>query len=118
MTVHGPGTMIHLLPKVPTVPVCAITSKDMVVGVTAKDGCSKVTGGPGMAMKDHEIFSVTWSDVGSDPMVEGGEVVDAAGFQWSPLVWAPGHVAPNGDVMFKSGGLRMVNRTEHYRCKE
>ena len=71
-----------------------------------------------MAMKDHEIFSVTWSDVGSDPMVEGGEVVDAAGFQWSPLVQAPGHVAPNGDVMFKSGGLRMLNKTEHYRCKE
>jgi len=87
-------------------------------GWTAKDGCSKVTGGPGAAMKDHEIFSVTWSDVGSDPKVEGGEVVDAAGFKWSPLVWAPGHVAPNGDVMFKSGGLRMVNRTEHYRCKE
>ena len=50
--------------------------------------------------------------------VEGGEVVDAATFKWSPLVWAPGHVAPNGDVMFQNGGLRMVNRTEHYRCKE
>ena len=87
-------------------------------GWTAKDGCSKVTGGPGAAMKDHEIFSVTWNEVGSDAKVEGGEVVDAAGFKWSPLVWAPGHVAPNGDVMFKSGGLRMVNRTEHYRCKE
>ena len=69
-------------------------------------------------MEDHEIFSVTWSDVGSDVAVEGGEVVDAATFKWSPLVWAPGHVAPNGDVMFQNGGLRMVNRTEHYRCKE
>ena len=87
-------------------------------GWTAKDGCSKVTGGPGAAMEDHEIFSVTWSDVGSDAAVEGGEVVDAATFKWSPLVWAPGHVAPNGDVMFQNGGLRMVNRTEHYRCKE
>ena len=87
-------------------------------GWTSKDGCSKVVGGPGAAMQDHEIFSVTWSEIGADPVVEGGTIVDAATFPWSPLVWAPGHVAPNGDVMFKSGGLRLVNRTEHYRCKE
>jgi hypothetical protein len=105
--------------KVPNSPsLCPEWSKEHGCGWDKVTGCSKVTGGPGAAMEDHEIFSVTWSDVGSDSNVEGGEVVDAATFRWSPLVWAPGHVAPNGDVMFKNGGLRLVNRTNVYRCKE
>lgn len=105
--------------KTPNSPsLCPSWTKEHGCGWTKEHGCSKVTGGPGAAMQDHEIFAVTWSATGSDPSVEGGTVVNADAFPWSPLVWAPGHVAPNGNIMYKNGALRLVNRTEHYRCKE
>lgn len=95
-------------------------------------------------MRDHEIFAATWSlpqdtgiydgngnDGGGNgdggggllEWSEGGEVVDAAsmvlssGEAASPLVWAPKLTSPLG-VPLKDNGLRMVNRTTSYRCKE
>jgi hypothetical protein len=104
--------------KAPNSPSLCDWTEGHGCGWSEDHGCSKVMGGPGAAMQDHEIFAVTWSDVGGDASVHGGPIVDAADFPWSPLVWAPGHVSPNGERMFKTGGLRLVNRTEHYRCKE
>ena len=117
----GAPFMSPLLPpgsKAPNSPSLCDWTEGHGCGWSEDHGCSKVMGGPGAAMQDHEIFAVTWSDVGGDASVHGGPIVDAADFPWSPLVWAPGHVSPNGERMFKTGGLRLVNRTEHYRCKE
>ena len=85
--------------------------------------CDGVTGGPGAAMRDHQIFSVTWSKAGEhDVGFEGGPVVDVAdltlsdGQSVSPLVWSPKLLSPLGEPL-ASTGLRMVDRTGHYACK-
>ncbi len=93
-------------------------------------------------MQDHEIFAVTWSAAagadtwlakhrasrpGSTPVagstddVDGGPVVDVAnltltsGEKVSPLVWSPVLQSPTGRPL-KDVGLRVVNRTDFYRC--
>ena len=54
---------------------------------------------------------------------EGGPVLSVAGktltdgkTPLTPLVWAPRLTSPLGQPM-KDVGLRVVNRTEFYRCK-
>ena len=79
---------------------------------------------PGTASQDHEIFAITWSfpDEHDDPSFDGGEVIDVAdltlsdGTPVSPMVWAPKLASPLGQPL-KNVGLRVVNRTESYRCK-
>ena len=85
--------------------------------------CDGVNGGAGAAMRDHEIFSVTWSLAGDhDVDFEGGDIVDVAKLQLSsgesvsPLPWSPLLASPLGEPL-AAVGLRVVNRTEHYRCK-
>ena len=89
--------------------------------------CDKVSGGPGAASRDHEIFSVTWSHESGEPplaeSLEGGQVFDVKGRTLSdgvtavtPLVWAPQLASPLGEPL-RNVGLRVVNRTEFYRCK-
>lgn len=104
--------------------------------------------GPGAAMADHEILAATWALPPAVPptaadhdgaavavaaahgaesphrlSVHGGPVVDAAGWKLSdgrpasPLVWAPQLQSPLG-VPLQATGLRYVNRTAAYRCKE
>lgn len=86
-------------------------------------GCSGVTGGPAAAMQDHEIFSYTWSAAGPDSGFDGGEILDAAdmklsnGENVSPLVWSSYLTSPIGEPV-SSTGLRVVNRTARYRCRE
>ena len=91
-----------------------------------KTGCSAITGGPGAAAEDHEIFAVTWSEphtgTGAND-VDGGPVLDVKdlklsnGEPVSPLVWSPRLSSPTGEAL-KDIGLRVVNRTEFYRCKD
>ena len=85
--------------------------------------CDGVSGGPGAAMRDHEIFAATWSaegegdaDIDGGPVVDGGALRLSSGEPASPLVWAPALRSPLGEPL-KGVGLRFVNRTEHYRCK-
>ena len=93
--------------------------------------CEKASG-PGAAMQDHEIFAVTWSQPDdeealertSDPTVEeGGPVLSVAGrvltdghTPLTPLVWASQLTSPLGEPL-RDVGLRVVNRTDFYRCK-
>ena len=86
-----------------------------------------VAGGPGAAMRDHEIFAYTWSDphAGAAPAgtLDGGPVLAASGLRLSsgeavsPLVWSPRLASPVGKAL-KDDGLRVVNRTDFYRCRE
>ena len=69
-------------------------------------------------MRDHEIFAITWSKPEDDD-----EVVDVAGRTLSdgktpltPLVWSPALASPLG-LPLRNEGLRVINRTEFYRCK-
>lgn len=91
-------------------------------------GCSAISGGPGAAMQDHEIFAVTWAVAGDvdaqyDDARTQGPVLDAAnlrltdGSEVSPLPWASQLTSPLG-VPLKNDGLRLVNRTFFYRCRE
>ncbi len=84
--------------------------------------CDGVVGGPGAAMRDHEIFAVSWSEPSGDAAAEGGPVIDAAaltlsdGSAPSVLVWSPSLSSPLGTPL-RSVGLRLVNRTGAYRCR-
>ena len=55
--------------------------------------------------------------------LHGGPVVDGRGWRLSdgsaasPLVWAPRLASPLG-LPLQATGLRFVNRTDAYRCKE
>lgn len=87
-------------------------------------GCKKATSGPSRAMRDHEIFAATWTLPDEyDRKMDGGPIVDSAnlqlsnGEQVSPLVWSPRLASPLG-VALHGTGLRFINRTDHYRCKE
>ena len=59
---------------------------------------------------------------GEDADLDGGAVVDAAGWKLSsgeavsPLVWAP-NLADAYGAPLQATGLRFVNRTAWYRCK-
>ena len=84
-------------------------------------GCSKITGGPGAAMEDHPIVSVTWNKANELPHeLEGGSIIEVgsltltSGEPVSTLVWSPGLKSPAGDDLRSS--LRVVNRTDTYRC--
>lgn len=74
-------------------------------------------------MRDHEIMAVTWTHPGEEKDVEGGTVIDGGkvvlsdGTSVSPLVWSPAFVSPLGTPL-KAVGLRFVNRTDWYRCRE
>ena len=117
--------------------LCPNWSAEHGCGWDAETGCKEVTGGPGAAARDHEIFSVTWSPVSSAHTsidseelkvlnkylqdLNGGDVIDVANLKLSngepvsPLVWAPHHKSPIGEIL-ANVGLRVVNRTDFYRC--
>jgi len=84
--------------------------------------CDGVTGGPGAAMRDHEIFTVTWAMPDDNRDIEGGTIIDVKdlrlsnGEPGSPLVWSPLLTSPLGEPL-RNVGLRVVNRTAAYRCK-
>lgn len=94
-------------------------NKDTGCDYDAKTGCSAVSGGPAAAMQDHDIFAVSWSDGNRE--LDGGEVIDVAnlklsnGEEVSPLVWSPRLTSPLG-VPIARTSLRVVNRTDFYRC--
>ncbi|CAJ1383770.1 unnamed protein product [Effrenium voratum] len=88
-----------------------------------QQGCS-CSSNAGKAMQDHEILAPTWGAAGSDPRVHGGTVLDVAtslrlsnGEAVSPLVWSPQLKSPLG-LPLKNVGLRVVNRTDFYRCRQ
>ena len=103
--------------------LCSNYSTEHGCGWSADNGCLGVTGGPGAAMRDHEIFSVTWAVNGdTDAAWDTGHIIDAAslalsdGTDVSPLVWANQLRNALGEPL-KDTGLRLVNRTDAYRCK-
>ncbi len=79
---------------------------------------------PGSASRDHEIFAPTWllpSDEEPGGKGPSGAVIAkdlrlSNGEKVSPLVWSSQLRSPAG-VALADIGLRLVNRTEHYRCK-
>ena len=86
--------------------------------------CAKATSGPAAASKDHEILSITWTlPEEATPGIDGGAVVDVKdltltnGEAVSPLVWSPYLSSPVGEPL-KDVGLRVVNRSDFYRCHE
>jgi hypothetical protein len=65
--------------KTPNDGLCGIFNESQGCGYNpaAAPGqeCTSVSGGPGAAMKDHEIFSVTWSmaeDIAAQPLAAKG----------------------------------------------
>ena len=103
------------------------TGCDFDPSKSGKGGCDAAfrTGRAGAASADHEIFSITWTLPGETApgLDDGGSIVDAKGLTLSngmsasPLVWSPSLSAPSGEPL-KDVGLRMVNRTDTYRCHE
>ena len=83
--------------------------------------CDGIAADAGAAMRDHEIFSLTWAEDADSGLDEGGEIVEVAhlrlssGEPASPLVWAPTLADAYGAPLRIS--LRVVNRTAAYRCK-
>jgi len=76
------------------------------------------------ASKDHEIFSMTWHfPFEASPTIDGGAIIDVKGLKLtngqsvSPLVWSPYLTNPIGQPL-KDIGLRVVNRTDYYRCRD
>ena len=66
---------------------------------------------------------MTWNfDNSTSSSIEGGEILDVRNLQLSsgehvsPLVWSPILTSPIGEPL-KDVGLRIVNRTDFYRCK-
>jgi hypothetical protein len=117
----------------PDAGLCGNFSKSTGCGYSPDTGCEHATG-PGLAMRDHEIFAITWSNaadsnrwlqeqgLSSDIDIDGGPIVDAStlklsnGEDASPLVWSPLLQSPVGELL-KNTGLRVVNRTDFYRCR-
>ena len=105
--------------------LCANFSAATGCGYAAADGCASVAGGPGAAMRDHEIFATTWAvDGDADAAWDQPEtLLDAAtlrlsdGTDASPLVWANQLRNALGQPL-KDTGLRLINRTDTYRCKD
>ena len=118
--------------KTPNDGLCGTFKESEGCGFDAKrpagHECDGVSGGPGAAMRDHEIFSVTWALPEEDGQseraqdIEGGTIIDVKdlrlsnGKPGSPLVWSPLLSSPLGRPM-RNVGLRVVNRTAAYRCK-
>ena len=82
-----------------------------------------MNGGPGAASQDHEILSISWR-LAEDPVeFEGGPSFDARDYELTdgsrvgPLVWSPRFSSPSGKLLARSG-MRLINRTDYYRCKE
>eukprot|EP00750_Incisomonas_marina_P027163 INCI6147.7.p1 GENE.INCI6147.7~~INCI6147.7.p1 ORF type:complete len:364 (-),score=43.10 INCI6147.7:294-1385(-) len=126
---------------VPDAGLCSSFNESTGCDYSPSTGCSAATG-PGLAMQDHEIFAITWSDTAggnawlqkrreqagrthaslSSETIDGGPVIDVAnltlsdGEKVSPLVWSPRLQSPTGQAM-KDIGLRVVNRTHFYRCR-
>uniref|UniRef100_A0A6B2L825 Transglutaminase-like domain-containing protein n=1 Tax=Arcella intermedia TaxID=1963864 RepID=A0A6B2L825_9EUKA len=107
---------------VPDGGLCDPFSESHGCGYDVRSGCKNASP-PGLASQDHEIFSVTWNMEGDVPGLEGGPLVDVvnlkltSGESVSPFVWSPKHTSPIG-IPLNSIGVRVVNRTEFYRCKE
>lgn len=85
-----------------------------------QQGCD-CSSNAGSAMQDHDILAPTWS-VSGDESIHGGPIVDvgsslrlSTGEAVSPLVWSPHLTSPLG-LPLKDVGLRVVNRTDFYRC--
>lgn len=85
-----------------------------------QQGCD-CSSSAGSAMQDHDILAPTWS-VSGDESIHGGPIVDvgsslrlSTGEAVSPLVWSPHLTSPLG-LPLKDVGLRVVNRTDFYRC--
>jgi len=142
----GGWSIVNVPPstKVPNDGLCGTFNESEGCGfdpqAPAGHECDSVNGGPGAAMRDHEIFAVTWADPSDEPgqplgeasatvalagapsRVEGGPVIDVKhlrlsnGQPGSPLVWSPSLSSPLGKPL-RNVGLRLVNRTEAYRCK-
>lgn len=89
-------------------------------------GRCDVTSGPGMAGTDHDIFTPTWllpndqePGMGQEekaPIVDAKDLKLSNGEKYSPMVWSPNMRSPIG-VELKDIGLRVLNRTDFYRCK-
>jgi len=71
-------------------------------------------------------YGLTFQDATFDDSnhdFDGGSIIDVAnltlsnGESVSPLVWSPLLRSPTGQVL-KDVGLRVVNRTDFYRCRE
>ena len=67
------------------------------------------------------MFAVTWARAEGGAEEEGGPIIDVSGrtltdgaTPLTPLVWASQLASPAGVPL---PGLRVVNRTDHYRCK-
>lgn len=116
--------------KAPDDSLCTHFSPSQGCGFDPRAGagheCDAVSGGPGAAMRDHEIFAITWSNSSDIPRhvdsSEGGPILSAVelylsnGEPGSPLVWSPRLSSPLGQSL-RDVGLRVVNRTTAYRCK-
>ena len=117
-------------------PPLSTSSYDPAAAAAGSGGCSAAWAGGsaiGSASADHEIFAASWSlpgdsdgddnDGGGGGCFDGGPVVDSGvlalsdGTPVSPLVWAPRLASPLG-VPLQADGLRFVNRTATYRCRE
>lgn len=111
-------------------PGTSVGDASLCKNFTAMHGCSwsNVTGcvgahGAAAAMQDHPIVSPSWV-LPTDDMqqLDGGEVLDvgslklSSGEAVSPLVWSPRLTSPIGTPL-RTVGLRIINRTEWYRCK-
>jgi len=107
--------------SIPNQGLCNTFSYTTGCDYTPKDGCQGSLTGPALASRDHEIFSVTWHNIGEGENFDGGPIVNVKDFRLSsgefasPLVWSPFLESPLGQPM--KDFLRVVNRTEFYRCK-
>ena len=86
-------------------------------------GCRDANSHLSLAMRDHEIVSVTWEHPTDDGSNESGPIIDvgrwklSSGEAVSPLVWSPSLASPLGQPLARSQ-LRVINRTLAYRCQE
>jgi hypothetical protein len=86
-------------------------------------GCRDANSHLSLAMRDHEIVSVTWEHPADDGSNESGPIIDvgrwklSSGEAISPLVWSSSLASPLGQPLARSQ-LRVINRTLAYRCQE
>jgi len=85
-------------------------------------GC-ECSSNAGKTATDHDILAPTWSMPSGISEIDGGPVLDVGhdlilsnGEAVSPLVWSPRLSSSLGRPL-KDVGLRVVNRSEFYRCK-
>lgn len=103
--------------------LCGTFSEEHGCDYSSLTGCTKATSGPSLAREDHPIFAISWTNQGAGIPEDGGEVIDVKnlrltnGQEVSPLVWSPFLSSPLGEPL-REVGLRVVNRTDFYRCKD